>query len=112
MDHLEFSKSLKEKQDEFCILSLNIQSLNAKFDELVILLHSLTNCKFSAICIQETWLTDKSDLSLFKIDGYNFISQSKICSAHGGLAIYLNNKLNYKHLNLYDNSDIFEAQFI
>ena len=67
MDHLEFSKSLKEKLDEFCILSLNIQSLNAKFDELVILLHSLTNCKFSAICIQETWLTDKSDLSLFKI---------------------------------------------
>ena len=87
VDHLEFLKSFKEKQDEFCILSLNIQSLNAKFDELVILLHSLTNCKFSAICIQETWLTDKSDLSLFKIDGYNCISQSKICSAHGGLAI-------------------------
>ena len=108
VDHLEFSKLLKEKQDEFCIL----QSLNAKFDELVILLHSLTNCKFSAIFIQETWLTDKSDLSLFTIDGYNFISQSKICSAHGGLAIYLNNKLNYKHLNLYENSDIFEAQFI
>ena len=56
VDHLKFSKLLKEKQDEFCILSLNIHSLNAKFDELVILLHNLTNCKFSAICIQETWL--------------------------------------------------------
>ena len=35
------------------------------------------------------------------MDGYNLITQSKICSTHGGLAIYLNNKLNYKHLNLY-----------
>ena len=54
----------------------------------------------------------KSDWSLFKIDCYNFISQIKICSAHDGLAMYLNNKLNYKHLNRYENSDIFEAQFI
>ena len=37
----EFSKILKENQLQFCILSLNIQSLNAKFDELVIFLHKL-----------------------------------------------------------------------
>ena len=47
------------------------------------------------MCIQETWLTDQSDVSLFKIDGYNLISQGKKCSAHGGLAIYLNDILNY-----------------
>ena len=51
-------------------------------------------------------------MSLFKIDGYNLISQGKKCSAHGGLAIYLNDNLNYKSLTLYDKSDIFEAQFI
>ena len=95
-------------------MSLNIQSLNAKFDGLVIFLHKLneSGCEFGAIFIQETWLTDQSDVSLFKIDGYNFISQGKKCSAHGGLAIYLNDNLNYKSLTLYDKSDIFEAQFI
>ena len=36
VDHFEFSKLLKKKQDEFRILSLKIQSSNAKFDELVI----------------------------------------------------------------------------
>ena len=58
VDYLEFSKLLKENQNEFCILSLNIQSLNARFDELVILLLNLTktHCKFNAICIQESWL--------------------------------------------------------
>ena len=61
---------------------------------------------------KETWLTDQSDVSLFKIDDYNLISQGKICSAHGGLAIYLNVKLNYKYLTLYDKSDVFEAQFL
>ena len=114
LNNSEFSKILKENQLQFCILSLNIQSLNAKFDELVIFLHKLneSGCEFGAICIQETWLIDQSHVSLFKIDGYNLISQGKKCSAHGGLAIYLNDKLNYKSLTLYEKSDFFEAQFI
>ena len=114
LNNSELSKILKENQLQFCVLSLNIQSLNGKFDELVIFLHKLneSGCEFGAICIQETWLTDQSDVSLFKINGYNLISQGKKCSAHGGLAIYLNDNLNYKSLTLYDKSDIFEAQFI
>ena len=114
LNNSEFLKILKENQLQFCVLSLNIQSLNAKFDELVIFLHKLneSGCEFGAICIQETWLTVQSDVSLFKIDSYNLISQGKKCSAHGGLAIYLNDKLNYKSLTLYDKSDIFAAQFI
>ena len=79
LNNSEFSKILKENQLQFGVLSLNIQSLNAKFDELVIFLHKLneSGCEFGAICIQETWLTDQSDVSLFKIDGYNLISQGK-----------------------------------
>ena len=41
LNNSEFSKILKENQLQFCVLSLNIQSLNAKFDELVIFLHKL-----------------------------------------------------------------------
>ena len=46
--------------------------------------------EFSAICLQETWLSDDSDLRLIQIPGYTMISQGSICTSHGGLAIYLN----------------------
>ena len=54
LNNSEFSKILKDNQLQFCVLSLNIQSLNAKFDKLVIVLHKLnkSGCEFGAICIQ------------------------------------------------------------
>ena len=51
-------------------------------------------------------------MSLLKIGGYNLISVGKTCSAHGGLAIYLNDEMNYKILSLYEQSNIWEGQFI
>ena len=47
------------------------------------------NFKFSAICLQETWLTDNDDLCLFSLPGYECISQGKHCSGKGGLVIYV-----------------------
>ena len=38
-DQENFIKILKEKNENFTVLSLNIQSINAKFDQLKILLH-------------------------------------------------------------------------
>ena len=32
--------------------------------------------------------------------------------AHGGLAIYLSSKYKFKSINMYENSDIWEGQFI
>ena len=71
--------------------SLNCQSINAKFDQINIKLHEQKNngYEFSAICLQETWLTENSDTSRFMINGYTLILQGQICTAHGGLAIYL-----------------------
>ena len=62
--------------------------------------------------MQESWLSTESDTSLLKHEGYNLISVGKTCSAHGGLAIYLNDEMNYKILNLYEQSNIWEGQFI
>ena len=75
----------------FCILSINCQSINAKCDQVNIKVQQLkgNGYEFSAFCLQETWLTSDSDTSIFKIDGYNLISQGKMCSSHGGLAIYV-----------------------
>ena len=54
----------------------------------------MENFKFSAICSQETWLSDNSDTSLIQIDIYTLISKGKTCSAHGCL-IYLHNTCHY-----------------
>ena len=70
------------------------------------------HCFFGAICIQETWLSDNSDTSLLRLGGYNLISQGKICTTHGGVAIYLSDKYNYKLLSLHKYSEIWESQFI
>ena len=40
------------------------------------------------------------------------MSVAKVCSAHGGLLIYLNNDYKHKILNVYNTSDIWEGQFI
>lgn len=101
-------------RDEFTILSLNVQSLNAKFANLLLFLEHLRShgFEFSCICLQETWLHNDSNLSLLQIKDYVCISQGNFCSSHGGLLIYLNAKFKHKVLNLYTGSDIWEGQFI
>ena len=53
-----FIKTLKGKNNYFTVLSLNTQSLNAKFDQLKISLYLLqeNSCHISAIRLQDTWL--------------------------------------------------------
>ena len=63
--------TLKEYKETICntaftLISINIQSLNAKVDELRILINDINNSAkstVSAIVIQETWLSGMSDLS-------------------------------------------------
>ena len=97
-DDASLSNLFEARADVFSILSLNCQSINAEIDQINIKLQQLKSSghEFSAICLQETWLSEDSDIPLLKKDGYSFIPQGKICSAHGGLAIYLSStyKLN------------------
>ena len=95
-------------------MSLNCQNLNAKIDHLNIMVTNLKTSKlsYSAICLQETWLSDISDTFLLQIDGHSLISVGRICSAHGGLLIYLRDIYSYEILNLYTVSNIWDGQFI
>ena len=70
------------------------------------------SCEIGAICLQKTWLSNDSNISLLQIDGFTLIFQVKICSAHGGLSIYLNNKYDYKLLSINNVSNVWEGQFI
>ena len=67
---------------------------------------------FHAICIQESWLSDTSDLSLLQIDGFRCFSQGKHCSSHGGLITYVNSQLNASVINVTNNSEIWEGLFV
>ena len=78
----------------------------AKFDELLIHITELKNInfKYSVICLQDTWLCEMDDMSIFNIDGYDRISQGKSCGNKGGLAIYIDNRFDYEiimNLNMY-----------
>ena len=105
---------IKNHDKEFSILSLNTQSINAKFDKIYAIVNNLSSLGhyFGAICLQETWLRNDADISLFSIPGYRLIHQGSKCTKHGGLIIYLNERYSYKLRNLYTRSDIWEGLFV
>ena len=113
-DEYSLTSVIKFKQHDFKIISLNCQSLSAKIDNLKILIHNLDNQQvyIDAICLQESWLSDLSDLSLLHVEGYQLISMAKHCSAHSGLVIYLSNKYQHEVLNIHEQSNLWDGQFI
>ena len=98
IDTADLKDSLASTKDKFTVFSLNVQSINLKFKLIYPLMLELNNADmaFSAICLQESWLTDDSDLSQYQLPNYNIIHQGKKCSGHGGLLIYLHKR--YSHV--------------
>ena len=95
--------NLKPHETSFSLVSLNIQIMNSKFDKRTTLLSYLNESifMFSAICIQETLLTNDQDTSLFDILGYNLIHKGKGCNEHGGLIMYLKEEFTYNYNKKY-----------
>ena len=69
------------------------------------------HCLFISV-MGSSWLSDLSDLSLLHIDGHQLISMAKHCSAHSGLVIYLSNKYQHEVLNIHEQSNLWDGQFI
>ena len=101
------SISMKGK---FSILSLNVQSIFAKFDNLLCTLDILSSrdVSFSAICLQECWLHEDHDLSILEIPNYQMVAKTRKCCGHGGLLIYLHQDFTYTEIKTPD-SDIWES---
>ena len=72
--HMNFLKN------NFTVLSLNIQIINAKLNNFVALVDIINNkySKISAICLQESWIGENDDLSTFQIPNYHCIFSAKI----------------------------------
>ena len=69
----DFSKLLVHKAG-FSIFSLGIQSVNARFDEFQLFVHSirLTN-PISTICLQKCCLSAMDNVTMFNLDGYELL---------------------------------------
>ena len=108
--HDTFIDKLINQKTKFCMLSLNIQSINAKFNKLLLLIEELReyNFEFGAICLQETWLEEGADLTQFHIPNYTCIAKGKSSSQHGGLMTYIHNDYNYEKYTSPDHSNTWE----
>ena len=58
-----------------------------------IIVEEINNNALSVICLQESWLKENSDFSLYNLANYKLINQFRTeCSDHGGLMTYIHNR--------------------
>ena len=82
---------------KFSLLSLNTQSLPAKYNELCEFIYSLhnANCSPDVILLQETWKI--VDNSIFPLRGYSELTcKNRTTGQGGGVGLYFKNGLKYK----------------
>ena len=93
-----------KNQNKPSVLSINIQSLQAKFNSLCTFINNMqvNSCEPDIICLQEIWKIPGSEF--FIIDGYHpIVYKSRHSNMHGGgVGIYVK-----KHLNFTLNTDPF-----
>ena len=111
IDKLSLECKLPSAKENFTVFSLNVQSFNAKFYYLSALVNDLSGkgSGFSAICLQEIWLSKEEDVNFFKIPNYNISHHGKTCSGHGGLIIYLHENYSWKVRQLHEQSDTWDS---
>ena len=117
---LDSLPSLKiTKKISFFILSINMQSIGAKFNNLLVFLTFLeeNGILVDIINLQETWLSqtwldNSENEQLYAIPGFKLLSQGRICCAHGGLFTYVRDKYDATRRPLYKTSKYYEAMFI
>ena len=111
----EIPSYLSNSKTSFSVMSLNCQSINAKFGLLECLLNELehSNYIFSAICLQETWLTSQCpDAEIFCLPGYQTVALGSTVGKHGGLMIYLREEFRYKTITFNVPSKLWECLFL
>ena len=96
----EFNSSSEKFKNSFCILHINIKSLNKNFEKLREYL-SLVKRNFSLVALTETWCNDDraAQNSLLQLPNYTPIHQIRNNGQRGGgVVLYVHNSLNFKIL--------------
>ena len=106
--------SIVYKDNLFGVLSLNSQSILAKFHSLEALISTMKSqgIHFPVICIQETWLSDESKLAMVKLDGYQTFYTKAPSSSHGGLITYVDDIYEVSLIKRIDSSSIWDGLFL
>ena len=104
---------LNEHNNDITIFSVNIQSLNSKFNELQGLIKHLEDKSqhFDIICLQESWLSEDDNYDIFNLDGYKLYKKhfEADCSTHGGLVVYARINLNVTKIEYLKNRQTYEG---
>ena len=116
-DDEDFKVELNSLNNGLCTLSLNCQSINAKFDKLKLFLDDVnTQNPISVICIQESWGHEEIDIRFFSLPNYTLINANRRLSLHGGLITYIHDDFAFKELNdiipISSTSTLFESLFV
>ena len=116
-DDEDFKVELNSLNNGLCTLSLNCQSINAKFDKLKLFLDDVnTQNPISVICIQESWGHEEIDIRYFLLPNYTLINANRRLSLHGGLITYIHDDFAFKELNdmipISSTSTLFESLFV
>lgn len=109
---------LNDMKNDLSIFSLNVQSLNAKYDKLKVVLDNWAtdhNFNFSILNFQESWLAADSqgdvDTSNLELNGYSAFATGAKCSTHGGVISYVKESLQAE-VKLKFNSRFWDAIFL
>ena len=113
-----FIKVFDNSDQQFITVSLNVESLNSKFNNLTALIGILgkSNCYIDSLLIQESWLSDdqcsSKNIEQYHIPGYHTIPLGRKCGRKGGLIIYLRDIFKFSPRDLYTDSLHWEGLFI
>ena len=116
-DDTDFKDALQQYNSKISILSLNFQSINAKYDKLKLFLDDVNTLNpISIICVQESWCHDEEDINCFSLPNYTLINSYRRLTAHGGLIIYVHDDFAFKEINeklpITHTSTLFEGLFV
>lgn len=89
---LSMVKILAKQKNGLKICHINAQSLNNKIDEFRL---TFEDSGVDIICVSETWFNANTPNSLISLHGFN-VHRADRQRHGGGVAIYINNKLNSK----------------
>ena len=111
----EIFSNLSHQDFKYKAVHLNIRSLPSNFDKLNLLVNNFSEnkCELDFIFICETFLSDLNS-SLFNINGYKKVEKHRQNSRGGGVALYVNDKYDFKireDLSFFEES-LFESIFV
>ena len=115
VDETEMIKIFNNEKYIFNIVSLNIQSLNAKYNEFRIFIENINSQigknNISVILLQEARVDKNTDLSTLTLPHYNIFKKNKSCSTNGGLITYIHERFTAKLLNVGTESKSYEKMY-